>query len=60
VERLIAPSHLKLLSPRTPARRQVSDQQWLRGNLALRNNVRSGEPVRLIRGKVRGGARGWQ
>ena len=33
-------------------KRQASDQKWEGGNLALRANKESGEPVRVIRGKV--------
>jgi hypothetical protein len=35
-------------------KKQVADQEWKGGNLALQNNMKSGEPVRVIRGKVRG------
>lgn len=32
---------------------QVTDQEWKGGNLALQNNMKTGTPVRVIRGKVR-------
>jgi hypothetical protein len=39
-------------------KKQVFNQEWTRGNLALRSNKETGQPVRLIRGKVRARALG--
>jgi hypothetical protein len=47
-----APPNPLTPTPPDPSTPQARDQEWVKGNLALKNNLASREPVRVIRGKV--------